>query len=140
MVDLAVASSHCLNCIHCDPKPWIDAAGRPTQPACRAEARPVQIIDRIKQGACPEGKFDTPFVPDLSVPRDEWPPKIQKIARYQVGSDRGVGDTLERRYARYGGRWYKRVRKAIGLSCDCEAEQARLNALYPYPVIPPIVE
>jgi hypothetical protein len=68
----------------------------------------------------------------LPIPREQWPAKIQKVARHQRPGDKGVGDVLERRYARFGGRFYKRVRKLIGVSCNCEAEQQRLNMLYPF--------
>jgi hypothetical protein len=68
----------------------------------------------------------------LPIPRDQWPPKIRKIARHQQPGDKGVGDVLERRYARFGGRFYKRALKLIGMSCNCEAEQQRLNMLYPF--------
>jgi len=91
---------------------------------------PVFISVRADKGICPLGIFYSPPADPLD--QSLWPPRFQNLARKRIPTDKGVGDTLERRYARFGGRLYKWVWKLIGKPCSCENEQAWLNARFPY--------
>jgi hypothetical protein len=72
-----------------------------------------------------------PPQPPKPVPFEQWPPKIKRLAGKAIPADRGIGDVLQRRYARWGGEIFKSVMKSIGIECGCAAKQAKLNALYP---------
>jgi hypothetical protein len=66
------------------------------------------------------------------LPRAKWPPEIEKIALDRIDGDAGIGDVLKRRYGKWGGDWYIRVREIIRFPCNCKDEQKRLNRLYPF--------
>lgn len=68
-----------------------------------------------------------------AIPRDQWPRKFQRLAKKAIPTDRGVGDILQRRYARWGGELYKKLLANLWISCGCQSDQDRLNTLYPLP-------
>ena len=105
----------------------------------------IQI--KIASGVCPLGYFDTPPAYMLErltrgkatapatitpVPLDQWPMWALRLSRRRKPGDAGVGDTAQRKYARWGGEIYKRFMRKIGKSCGCNAAQASWNAMYPY--------
>lgn len=83
-------------------------------------------------GFVPERGQVLPQLPSRPVRFLDWSPKIKRIADRAIQGDAGVGDTLKRRYAKYGGEIYKKLRKSLGSPCNCEKNQSQFNALYPY--------
>lgn len=65
-----------------------------------------------------------------SKPSDWW---VRILTRLQTPEDRGIGDTVQRIAAKFGGERFKRFAKRIGLPCGCTGRQARWNADYPNP-------
>lgn len=67
------------------------------------------------------------------VPEDQWPAWAKQIARFKNGVDRGVGDTAERIFGKFGGESFKfRYKQMIGSDCGCGYRKELWNHLYPY--------
>lgn len=66
------------------------------------------------------------------VPRDQWPRWANALARFGKPHDIGVGDTIARIAARFGGELFKAWSKSLGVPCGCTERQHTYNALYPY--------
>lgn len=90
------------------------------------------IVHNMRGKHLMAAEFSHLRLPD-SIPLDQWPPKIHRIAKRRIATDKGIGDILQRRYARWGGEIYKKLRKLIGWPCSCEMTQDNLNAMYPFP-------
>lgn len=54
------------------------------------------------------------------------------IAKLRKPEDSGLGDTLERLIAKFGGNKFKSIAKRLGINCGCEDRQKYLNEHYPY--------
>ncbi len=65
-------------------------------------------------------------------PMEEWPRLLRSIARKRIPGDAGLGDTLQRLFARLGGEWLKAAIAKLGIDCGCANRQAWLNHHYPY--------
>lgn len=61
--------------------------------------------------------------------RSTW---VNRLSRYRLESDRGVGDVVERLAAKAGGRFIKRAAAVLGISCGCQDRQKWLNEQYPF--------
>ena len=62
----------------------------------------------------------------------EWPLWAKLVKRLRHDGERGVGDTVQRIAAKFGGEKFKLWAKSMGLPCGCTERQGRWNALYPY--------
>jgi len=84
--------------------------------------------------AVPQRSSHAPQQPSpRPVPRDEWPAWVRGVASRRKEGEAGVGDTLARLFNPLGaGDAYKAMRKMLGMPCNCERDQERLNTLYPY--------
>jgi len=63
---------------------------------------------------------------------ERWPLVVRGIARRRIGTDLGVGDTVERIIKRFGGDGFKWIMKRLGIECGCEDRKSLLNKLFPY--------
>lgn len=71
--------------------------------------------------------------PVQAVPRDQWPWAARIVAKMRADVDKGIGDTLQRLFAKLGGEWVKATYHTLtGKSCGCESRQRRANELFPY--------
>lgn len=69
----------------------------------------------------------------VTLPFEQWPWYIKKIAKAKIPSDKGVGDTSKRLFGVVGGEMFKSAFKALtGTDCNCEARQESWNEIYPY--------
>lgn len=57
---------------------------------------------------------------------------VRGIMRLRKPEDSGLGDTLERLIAKFGGNKFKQIAKRLGVNCGCEDRQKYLNERYPY--------
>lgn len=73
-----------------------------------------------------------PEIECLLCESDVWPAWAKWVARFRKPGEVGVGDTVQRIAARFGGEKFKRLSKRIGLPCGCTERQADWNRLYPY--------
>lgn len=72
-------------------------------------------------------------VPPPSKPIAEWPLAARLIAGLRTDADVGLGDTIARHLARFGGDAFKRIyKKLTGGECGCADRQAALNGLFLY--------
>jgi hypothetical protein len=60
------------------------------------------------------------------------PTWVRLIRMLQQPGDVGIGDTVQRIAAKFGGERFKTWAKRIGLPCGCTERQAEWNKLYPY--------
>lgn len=67
-------------------------------------------------------------------PSPNWPIWAVAISGMKTPGEKGVGDTIARlvNLKVNLGEAYKAARRALGIPCNCEQDQAKLNALYPY--------
>ena len=61
-----------------------------------------------------------------------WKPVADRVMRRRIPSDRGLGDTFQRLFARVGVERMKAALAKIGLNCGCADIQADLNRRFPY--------
>ena len=54
------------------------------------------------------------------------------IRKYKELEDKGVGDTVQRIAAKFGGESFKTFSTFIGIPCGCTQRQEEWNKLYPY--------
>lgn len=57
---------------------------------------------------------------------------IRFIKLIRKPEDKGVGDTVARIAAKFGGDRFKAFSKRIGIPCGCTQRQAEWNRLWPY--------
>jgi hypothetical protein len=69
---------------------------------------------------------------EQTVERGEWPLIIRMIAKRRIETDSGIGDTLERIFARFGGRQFKAVMDRLKINCGCDDRKAALNKWFRY--------
>lgn len=67
------------------------------------------------------------------LPANSKPGAWVRLVRFlRSPSDTGVGDTVQRIAAKFGGERFKKWAKKIGIPCGCDKRQAEWNRLYPY--------
>lgn len=66
------------------------------------------------------------------LPPAEWPAWAKAIKKFAKSKDTGVGDTVQRIAASFGGEFLKSFAKTIGMPCGCTERQKDWNARYPY--------
>jgi hypothetical protein len=67
------------------------------------------------------------------VPRNEWPRCVKAVATLARPQDKGIGDTVQRITAKFGGEAFKRAyRRIMAEDCGCTTRQTRMNNRYPY--------
>lgn len=59
-------------------------------------------------------------------------PLARRIERLKKPQDKGLGDTIARIFAKFGGNKFKWVAKKLGLNCGCDDRQEYLNKRFPY--------
>ena len=62
----------------------------------------------------------------------EWPRWTKLIRMLRTEADRGVGDTVQRIAAKFGGERFKAFSARIGMPCGCTQRQEEWNRLWPY--------
>lgn len=61
-----------------------------------------------------------------------WPAWALAVARFARPQDAGVGDTVRRIAAKFGGEAFKVFAKSIGVPCGCDGRQYAWNDRFPY--------
>ena len=61
-----------------------------------------------------------------------WPHWAKLVKRLRHDGERGVGDTVQRIAAKFGGEKFKLWAGSMGIPCGCTERQAKWNRLYPY--------
>jgi hypothetical protein len=56
----------------------------------------------------------------------------QRIIALRKPGEIGLGDTVARIFAKFGGDQFKWISKQLGINCGCNDRQAALNAWFPY--------
>ena len=140
----------------------MDATGKPASglPPCKITGR--HFYEHVESGICPDtpNRFNLspeelaalspprPAVqPEQPIPRSEWPPRIQKIARLAEPSDKGIGSLMARLIASNDARMeaariiadeFGTVTTinaafvwATGGDCGCADRVTKLDAKYP---------
>lgn len=97
---------------------------------CFACGRYVCVCDHKQPGNLVELEQDILF--DVRTHEEFWPALVRRVAAFRVATDVGVGDTLERLFAKFGGRQFKWMMAAAGVVCGCDDRQRFLNNRYPY--------
>lgn len=73
---------------------------------------------------------------DLSEPQPTQPKKDPKwvslVRLLRIPSDTGIGDTLQRQFAKLGGEQFKEWAAKLGIDCGCTQKQDYYNKKYPY--------
>jgi hypothetical protein len=70
--------------------------------------------------------------PIKPIPRDQWEPWINAVAKMARPEDKGIGDVIARTIGPVGGSLFKSWFFAtFGRKCRCNARQSALNAKYP---------
>lgn len=57
---------------------------------------------------------------------------VRLIRIIRIPSDIGIGDTLQRQFAKFGGERFKRWAAKLGIPCGCAERQNHYNKKYPY--------
>lgn len=71
--------------------------------------------------------------PNPAKPYAEWPRIVKAIAKRRREGEKGVGDTLERVFAKLGAKALTKVyTKVTGKTCGCAHRKDALNLIYPY--------
>jgi hypothetical protein len=68
----------------------------------------------------------------VALPFAQWPRWARALANRRAAGEMGVGDTVRRLAARFGGTQLKRWSRKIKLPCRCRERQAEWNRRYPY--------
>ena len=71
----------------------------------------------------PEAKISSP---------GEWPLWAKLVRKCSKSGELGVGDTVERIAAKFGGEFFKQWVENLGLPCGCTDRQHEWNASFPY--------
>lgn len=67
------------------------------------------------------------------MPYFDWPEKYREYSEKRHAGDAGIGDMYARKYNPLGvGDFYKWFWEAVNWPCNCERDQANLNAKYPF--------
>lgn len=64
--------------------------------------------------------------------RPKWPVLIRVLYFMRQTNDTGVGDTVERIFAKFGGTQFKWLMDRLGVNCGCEDRKQYLNRIFPY--------
>lgn len=76
-------------------------------------------------GPCPRCKGTGSY----TVKRPQW---LRYVERFKTDADTGVGDTVQRIAARFGGEKFKAFAAKVGIPCGCSDRQSEWNRLFPY--------
>lgn len=57
---------------------------------------------------------------------------VRMVKLLRKPEDSGLGDTVQRIAAKFGGERFKAFAKRIGIPCGCSDRQAEWNRLFPY--------
>lgn len=57
---------------------------------------------------------------------------VRLVRMIRIPSDIGIGDTLQRQFAKFGGERFKRWAAKLGIPCGCTERQNHYNKKYPY--------
>ena len=57
---------------------------------------------------------------------------VRLVRMIRIPSDIGIGDTLQRQFANYGGERFKEWATKLGIDCGCTERQNHYNKKYPY--------
>jgi len=57
---------------------------------------------------------------------------VRYVKLLRKPEDAGVGDTIQRIAAKFGGERFKRWAARLGIPCGCSTRQADWNRMYPY--------
>lgn len=57
---------------------------------------------------------------------------IRLVRMLRIPSDTGIGDTLQRQFAKFGGERFKQWAAKLGIDCGCTERQDHYNKKYPY--------
>lgn len=57
---------------------------------------------------------------------------VSLVRLLRIPSDTGVGDTLQRQFAKLGGEQFKEWAAKLGIDCGCTRRQKHYNEKYPY--------
>ena len=63
---------------------------------------------------------------------NKWPTWAKTLRRLRKAEDKGVGDTVQRIAAWFGGERFKTFSSKIGMPCGCSERQDNWNTQYPY--------
>lgn len=64
--------------------------------------------------------------------RSATPTWVAAIKRLRKDADTGIGDTVQRIAARFGGELFKRFAARVGMPCGCTERQEEWNQRWPY--------
>lgn len=82
---------------------------------------------------CPRCKKPTTLSGIPSPQKIEKTPRwVRIVRRLRIPSDIGIGDTLQRQFAKYGGERFKEWATKLGIDCGCTERQNHYNKKYPY--------
>lgn len=91
-------------------------------------------VHGCKNASLPPNHEFTDEIPDSSplpeIPKTHW--LVRRIETFRKPGDIGLGDTVARIFAKFGGDQFKWVFKTLGINCGCEDRQAALNSWFPY--------
>lgn len=92
--------------------------GKPSLGICRqCGGNPVQVTVSAPSHIAPESS--------------EWPWWAKALKKRAQAGEKGIGDTLARKFGSTG-EAFKKVMECIGIQCGCQQRQEWLNARYPY--------
>ena len=90
--------------------------------------------ENVVRFKCPQCKHVVELISDA--PQEpfsgELPRWVRFVKRLRKSTDTGVGDTVQRIAAKFGGERFKKFAQRIGLPCGCTKRQSEWNRLYPY--------
>jgi len=117
------------------------AAAAPERRYGAPQRRVVSSGSRLCRVASAEGGHQTPVstAPPrvvaqqiVALPFAQWPRWARALGNRRAAGEFGVGDTVRRLAARFGGTQLKRWSRKIKLPCRCRERQAEWNRRYPY--------
>ena len=100
---------------------------RPGKPCGVRVEIEVSVLNRILK-SYPQLKINTP-----KEPKQSWPLWARSLATMKSETDKGVGDTAEWVFGRFGGSQFKKAVKKLGINCGCGERKEDWNGRYPYP-------
>jgi hypothetical protein len=114
----------------------LDCAGRVHCAACRGDARFRQTL--VAAGIVEERDFECAYgvtvetAGDARFYRQNWPGWARLLATGAAPPDRGLGDTLARRFGGAGEAFKAGFKALVGRACGCAERQETLNQKYPF--------
>ena len=120
------SSCHCQKCL------WPVHSKVPVKVAC---AKCRGIIDCGGVDFVSNRRLRSELI-NIPLPRHKWPAWASAIARFSKPQDSGVGDTVQRIAAKFGGELFKAFSSSIGMPCGCTDRQKDWNTRYLYETEP----